>query len=109
LCDNRARLVVLALGIASAVGARLVLGDVPGRTDLRMDGLLPGCAIAIAPVLLPRWLASVGGLAIGLTILTTNDLSIGMPIVAAATALIILSRMAAWTARGASGWTRQYQ
>ena len=93
LRTDRSRLVVLGLGIAWAAVGRLVLGDQLGRTDFRMDGLLLGCAIAIRPIALPRWAGLVGGAIIAATVVATNDLVVGMPLVAAGTALLVLSRV----------------
>ena len=92
LRGNRARLVLLGAGILWAVLGRLLLGDVPGRTDFRMDGLLIGCAIALFPIALPRWMAVVAGAVIGLTIGFVTDVILVMPIVAVATAVVILTR-----------------
>jgi peptidoglycan/LPS O-acetylase OafA/YrhL len=90
LKSDRARLIVLGLGIAWAIGIGIAVGDVLGRSDFWMEGLLLGCAIAIRPIALPRWTAVAGAALIGLAVVLTNDLAVGMPVVAVATALLIL-------------------
>jgi peptidoglycan/LPS O-acetylase OafA/YrhL len=92
LRSDRLRLTGLLLGIAWAVGGRIAFGDVLGRTDFRMDGLLLGCLIAIRPVAMPRWAALPAAILIGATIVATNDLDVGMPLVAVGSAVLILSR-----------------